>query len=256
MSITVGITTFGRADTVLQTVQNLIGVRTVINVNDADVALAETLRGHGFRTILAPEPQGGLQGLASVIRHSLTEWILITSDEDSVIVEELEELEAFAEAKQAGVVSAPVWNKGLVKPWPASWADRLANDDPLHPSHFHDIAGYMSGMLLHRETALKRLPLIEKLGPENNYVLIYPMASLVALMGMDRSAYVYPKTVTVMGEQLPTYAELPGVDYADPQARKIQKQHHQELLNIVTGMNPDYGAQLREAEVYEKRGWV
>jgi len=255
-NITIGITTFGRPEVVTQTVSNLRGLSVLINVNDGDSVLAAELRNAGFRVVLAEKPQGGLQGLAALVRHCVTDWLLVTSDEDAVIFDELDELEAFASERKAGVVSAPVWSNGLVKPWPASWADRLDNPEPLHPSHFHDIAGYMSGVLLHRETALKHLPLIEQLGPENNYVLIYPLASLIALMGMDRTAHVYPRTVTVMGEQLPGVDEIPGQAYADPQSRRTQKSHHQEFLSIITGMNPDYGTQLAEARVYEKRAWA
>ena len=256
MRITVGITTFGRAATVVKTVENLTNIPTFINVNDGDRNLHSQLKALGHRTIVTDGPELGWQGLATLIRHSLTDWVLVTSDEDPVIVEELPNLESFAEAKSAGVVAAPVWGNSLVKPWPPSWANRMSDENPLHPSHFHDIAGYMSGTLLHRQTALKHLPLIEELAPQNQYVLIYPLASIVALMGMTRDAYTYPTPVTTFGEQLPGHQEIPGSNYSDSQSRRNQKDHLQQFLNIITGMNPDYGAKLAEAQVYEKRGWA
>ena len=256
MDVTIAITTFGRPDTVLRTVENLVGVPTLVNVNDGDSQLREKLKAKGCRTVLTDGPELFWQGLASLVRHSLTEWVLITSDEDPVIVEELPALTAFAKSKNAGVVCAPVWGNGLVKPWPESWAHRMADDEPLHPSHFHDVSGYISGTLLHRETALKHIALIEDLAPQNNYVLIYTIPALVALMGMTRDSYVYPRAVTVFGEQLPGQQEVPGSDYWAADSRRIQHEHLGRFLNIVSGMNPEYGEKLREARVYEKRGWL
>lgn len=256
MNVTVAISTFGRPDTVLRTVENLVDVPALVNVNDGDSRLREQLSAMGLRTVLTDGPELFWQGMVTLIRHSLTEWVLITSDEDPVIVEELPALTAFAESKNAGVVCAPVWGNGLVKPWPPSWADRMADENPLHPSTFHDVSGYISGTLLHRQTALKHLALIEELAPANDYVRIYTIPALVALMGMTRGLHTYPRAVTVFGEQLPTNPESPGFDYAAAQSRRTQRTHLEQFLNIVTGMDSDYGVQLREAEVYEKRGWV
>jgi len=256
MSITIGISTFGRATTVLNTVENLTNIPTLINVNDGDRELNSQLKALGHRTVVTEGPELFWQGMATLIRHSLTEWVLVTSDEDPVIVEELPDLENFANDKQAGVVAAPVYGPGLIKPWPSSWADRMSDENPLHPAHFHDISGYISGTLLHTETALRHLLLIEELAPQNQYVLIYTLPALVALMGMTRDAYAYPKAVTTMGEQLPGQQEVPGSNYWESGSRKTQKQHLQQFLHIITGMNPDYGAKLAEAQVYEKRGWA
>lgn len=256
MNVTVAISTFGRPDTVLKTVENLVDVPALVNVNDGDSRLRQQLSGMGLRTVLTDGPELFWQGMATLIRHSLTDWLLITSDEDSVIVEELPALIAFAESKNAGVVCAPVWGNSLVKPWPPSWADRMADENPLHPSTFHDVSGYISGTLLHRQTALKHLPLIEELASQNTYVLIYTLPALVALMGMTRNLYTYSRAVTTFGEQLPGQQEVPGSDYWERDSRKLQREHLEQFLNIVTGINPDYGAQLREAQVYEKRGWV
>lgn len=256
MSITVGISTFGRATTVLNTVENLTNIPTLINVNDGDRELYSQLKALGHRTVVTEGPELFWQGMVTLIRHSLTDWVLITSDEDPVIVEELPDLEDFAEAKSAGVVAAPVYSSSLVKPWPSSWGNRMADENPLHPAHFHDISGYISGTLLHRQTALKYVPLIEELAPANDYVRIYTIPALVALMGMTRDAYTYPKPVTTFGEQLPGNSEPSGYDYAAQQSRKTQKDHLQQFLHIITGMDPDYGAKLSEARVYEKRGWA
>jgi hypothetical protein len=256
MNITVGVSTFGRAGTVLNTVENLTNIPTLINVNDGDRELNSQLKALGHRTVVTEGPELFWQGMVTLIRHSLTDWVLITSDEDPVIVEELHDLEEFAEAKGAGIVAAPVYNRSLLKPWPASWVNRMSDENPLHPSHFHDISGYISGTLLHRQTALKHLPLIEELAPGNDYVRIYTIPALVALMGMTRDAYTYPTPVTTFGEQLPGNPERPGYDYAAQQSRKTQKDHLQQLLNVITGMNPEYGAKLSEARVYEKRGWA
>jgi hypothetical protein len=256
MDVTVAISTFGRADTVLETVGNLVGVPTLVNVNDGDSQLRDKLKAKGCRTVLTDGPELFWQGMASLVRHSLTEWLLITSDEDPVIVEELPALTAFAESKNAGVVCAPVWGSGLVKPWPESWAQRMADDDPPHPSHFHDVSGYISGTLLHRETALKHLPLIEKIASSNQYVLIYTVPALVALMGMTRNIHTYPRAVTTFGEQLPGQQEVPGSDYWEPGSRRIQHEHLGQFFNIVSGINAEYGEKLREARVYEKRGWL
>jgi len=103
---------------------------------------------------------------------------------------------------------------------------------------------------------LKHLPLIEELASQNTYVLIYPVPALVALMGMTRNLHTYSRAVTTFGEQLPGQQEVPGSDYWERDSRKLQREHLEQFLNIVTGINPDYGAQLREAQVYEKRGWV
>lgn len=256
MSITVAISTFGRADTVLNTVDNLTSVSALVNVNDGDSVLRDKLKAKGLKTVLTDGPELFWQGMASLVRHSLTDWILLTSDEDPVIVEELPALERFAEKHNAGVVCAPVWGNGLVKPWPPSWANRMADENPLHPSTFHDVSGYISGTLLHRQTALKHLPLIEKLASENNYVLIYTVPALVALMGMSRDAYVYPNPVTLFGEQLPGQQEVPGSDYWERDSRRVQREHLGIFVNIVRGMNPGYGEMLAESKVYEKRGWV
>jgi len=256
MNVTVAISTFGRADTVLRTVENLVDVPALVNENDGDSRLRQQLSAMGLRSVLTDGPELFWQGMATLIRHSLTDWLLITSDEDPVIVEELPALIAFAESKNAGVVCAPVWGKSLVKPWPPSWADRMADEKPLHPSTFHDVSGYISGTLLHRQTALKHLPLIEELASQNTYVLIYTLPALVALMGMTRNLHTYSRAVTTFGEQLPGQQEVPGSDYWERDSRKLQREHLEQFLNIVTGINPDYGGQLREAQVYEKRGWV
>lgn len=255
-NITVGISTFERAQTVLSTVSNLHDVPTLLNVNDADSGLARELQARGFRTILTQQPELFWQGMVTLVRHSLTDWVLITSDEDPVIVEELPALQDYAVRKKAGVVACPVYGSSLVKPWPTSWGERLTDENPLHPSSFHDIAGYISGTLLHRQTALKYVPLIENLAPANDYVRIYTIPALVALMGMSRPAHTYPKQVTVLGEQLPGQLDVTGLNYWDSGSRRTQKDHLQQFLNIITGMNPDYGAQLAEARVYEKRAWA
>lgn len=254
--ITVAISTFGRPATVLQTVSNLHGVPALVNVNDGDADLARNLRGHGFRVIQTEAPELFWQGMVTLVRHSLTDWILLTSDEDSVIVEELPALQAFAEQRNAGVVCAPVWDGSLLKPWPKSWADRLNDDSPLHPRHFHDISGYISGTLLHRETALKHIAVIEDLAPENHYVLIYTVPALVALMGMTRDAYVYPRPVTKFGQQLPGQQEVPGSNYWEQDSRRIQREHFDSFLNVIRGKNPGYAELLDESRVYESRRWA
>jgi len=43
-SLSVAISTFGRADTLLNTVSNLQNVSSLINVNDANVVLAKNLQ--------------------------------------------------------------------------------------------------------------------------------------------------------------------------------------------------------------------
>jgi len=256
MNITVGISTFGRASTVMNTINNLTGTPTLINVNDGNRELQSQLETLGHRTVVTEGPELFWQGMVTLIRHSLTDWVLITSDEDPVIVGELPNLENFANDKSAGVVAAPVYGPGLIKPWPSSWAHRMGDENSLHPAHFHDISGYISGTLLHRETALKHLPLIEELAPGNDYVRIYTIPALVALMGMTRDPYTYPTPVTTFGEQLPDNPERPGYDYAAQQSRKVQRDHLQQFINVITGINLDYGQQLSEARVYEKRGWA
>jgi len=256
MNVTVAISTFGRADTVLKTVENLVDVPALVNVNDGDSRLRQQLSAMGLRTVLTDGPELFWQGMATLIRHSLTEWVLITSDEDPVIVEELPALTAFAESKNAGVVCAPVWGNSLVKPWPPSWADRMADENPLHPSTFAVVSGYIAATLLHRQTALKHLPLIEKIASSNQYVLIYTVPALVALMGMTRNIHTYPRAVTTFGEQLPGQQEVPGSDYWEPGSRRIQHEHLGQFFNIVSGINAEYGEKLREARVYEKRGWL
>jgi len=255
-NITVAISTFGRADTVLSTVSNLEGVPTLVNVNDADADLARELRAQGLRVVQTDEPELFWQGMVTLVRHSLTDWILLTSDEDPVIVEELPALEVFAKERNAGLVCAPVWDGALVKPWPQSWAERLNDGSPLHPRHFHDMSGYISGTLLHRETALKHIALIEDLASENHYVLIYTVPALVALMGMTRDAYLYSRAVTKLGEQLPGQQEVPGSDYWEQDSRRIQRRDLTSFVDVVRGKNPDYAALLDEARVYESRSWA
>lgn len=256
MNVTVGISTFGRAATVLNTVKNLAGIPTLINVNDGNQDLHAQLTAFGCNAILADGPQLFWQGMTTLIRESVTDWVLVTSDEDPVIVEELPELERFADSKTAGVVATPVWADGFVKPWPSSWAERMSDENPLHPSHFHDISGYISGTLIHRPTALKYLPLINELAAENIYVIFYTIPALVALMGMSRDAYTYPNSVIAKGEALPTHQDIPGSDYWESASRRTQKQHFDEFMSIISDMEPEYGAKLLEAQVYEKRGWV
>jgi len=228
----------------------------LINVNDANVVLAKNLQAQGFETVVAEQPQLFWQGMVTLLKHSSTDWILLTSDEDAVIVEELDSLREFAIQKKAGVVCAPVWNSSLVKPWPNSWIEKLTDDAPLHPRHFHDIAGYISGTLLHRKTALQHISLIEKLAPTNHYVIIYTVPALVALMGMTRDAYVYPRAVTLLGEQLPGQQEVPGSDYWQQASRHIQREHLANFIDVIREKNPDYAKMLDEAKVYESRGWA
>lgn len=255
-NITVAISTFGRASTVLNTVSNLQNVPTLINVNDGDVSLACELQNRNLQTLQTDGPKLFWQGMVALIEHSLTDWILITSDEDSVIVEELPALEAYAVEKRAGVVCAPVWDDSLIKPWPQSWANRLDNDSALHPRHFHDVSGYISGTLLHRETALEHIALIEELAPQNHYVLIYTVPALVALMGQTRDAYLYSRPVTVFGEQLPGQQEVPGSNYYEQASRQTQHQDLQRFINVIRESNSEYAEMLDEAKVYELRGWV
>ena len=217
-SLSVAISTFGRADTLLNTVSNLQNVSSLINVNDANVVLAKNLQAQGFETVIAEQPQLFWQGMVTLVKHSSTDWILLTSDEDAVIVEELDSLRKFAIQKKAGVVCAPVWNSSLVKPWPNSW--------------------------------------IEKLAPTNHYVLIYTVPALVALMGMTRDAYVYPRAVTLFGEQLPGQQEVPGSDYWQQASRHIQREHLANFIDVIREKNPDYAKMLDEAKVYESRGWA
>lgn len=256
MNITVGISTFKRPERVINTVGNLIGIPTLININDANSKLHLEIKALGHTAIISDSPQMFWQGMAALIRHSVTDWVLITSDEDPVIVEELSNLEKFAEDKKAGVVAAPVWANNLVKPWPESWADMMSDENPLHPSHFHDISGYISGTLLHRQTALNHLGLIEALAPTNDYVKIYTIPALVALMGLTRDAYTYPIAVTSKGEELPGEHGVPGTEYWQPGSRRIQKHHLQQFIKIITEMDADYGGKLSQAQVYERRGWA
>lgn len=256
MNCTVGVSTFGRADRVVETVGAMHGLPVLVNVNDADEVLAGRLSGLGVETVLSAGPQLFWEGMVSLVEHARTEWLLITSDEDAVLPAELPGLVAFAEAREAGVVAAPVWSSGLFKPWPESWASRLTDDRPLHPSHFHDISGYISGTLLHRPTAAKHLATIRRLAPVNDYVCIYTVPALVALIGMDRPAFVYPKPVTVMGPALPGQKGVRGSEYWQPESRRQQNVHLAEFIDHVGLMDAGYAELLRQGRVYERRRWV
>jgi hypothetical protein len=254
--ITVAITTFGREKTILDTVSDLTEIPILIYINDANRDLANRLLEKNLQTICSNEPQLFWQGITALVRNCSTEWLLITSDEDPVIVEEIPNLEKFASSKQAGVVACPVYDSQLVKPWPSSWVERMSDSNPLHPKHFHDISGYISGTLLHTETALKHISMIENLAPENDYVKIYTVPALVALMGMTRHAYTYPNSVTVKGPEMPLSQNVPGANYWELESRKRQKNDLEKFLKIICDIDLEYGKQLSQSNVYGQRGWV
>ena len=257
MSIEVGISSFGRGEMLLRTVATSDVGRLLVNVNDADLSVARQVQAAGVRTVVAAEPQLFWQGMVALVENGSAEWLLITSDEDAPLPAALDDLERFADVKRAGVVATPVWaDRSLVKPSPPSWAGRLGEDGPLHPKHFHDLSGYISGTLLHRPTAADQLDLLTRLAPDNDYVAIYAVPALVALIGRVRPFHVYPQQVVAKGPTLPGQQDVRGSDYFRPEARARQKQHLTGFIGTVRDVDPAYAAQLDEAQVYESRGWA
>lgn len=257
MNLTVGISSFGRSGRLLETVTGIDPELLLVNVNDADGVTAAKLRDRGIRTVLASRPQLFWQGMVALVEHTTTEWLLVTSDEDPPLPETLPNLEQFAEARQAGLVATPLWQEGaLVKPSPPSWAGRLGEDGPLPPQHFHDLSGYISGTLLHRPTAAEQLRVLSRLAPENDYVAIYAIPALVALIGRVRPFHVYPHPVVSKGPALPGQQGVRGSDYFRPGARVRQKQHLAWFVNVIRQIDANYAERLDGARVYESRGWA
>ena len=226
-TLTIGIPTFNRRKSVVARVNELFsqplpkGVDVMVIDNHSDdgtlEALAEMAKGNSRLTVLQnPENLGYAGNFLALLRSAKAEYLMYNSDEDSIVLEDLERFVGFLNAKKPDFVSPQARCHGRIY-------RGQGKDGPISPTDFRLATFYISGITYRVPSASRFTDFVSDLTRTNTYALLYPQTLLLAALLTSTESFWYPTVMTIKQEQLPTHIRNEkGSSYTAPDARVRQ----------------------------------
>lgn len=216
--LTIAYPTFNRSEIVLERVNHLQqskipeGINVLVIDNCSEDKTYETLReatqnsSDKFRILKNHANIGFAGNFFRLFEEAESEYLMISSDEDEVLVENLEALITFLSTKRPSFVSgqAIVFDK--------PYRGQCTREKKISLQEFQVASGYISGIIFRREeaeSAIKRLSLMRE---SNVAVHVYPQVLLMTEMLLIGNCFWFPKVLTVKRHQVYSSITNPGGD--------------------------------------------
>jgi len=232
-SLTIGIPTYNRCETVTRLVAELLrsGLPPVVDVLVLDNAsrdgtfdvLRERCGDAQVRVLRNDQNIGFAGSFVRLFKEASGDYLLITSDEDLVLVDALPALLELCAATSPGLISPQVFmERGA---GPELYRGRRTTGR-IRPEAFLDCGGYVSGMTFQVAGSAELVQMLETARTSNDAAHLYPHDLLAAGLIARGNCYWLDQPLTAATDpriQLPTRArDLRGVPYGHLSSRWAQ----------------------------------
>lgn len=205
-SLTIGIPTFNRRDAVLERISELFAKPLPSNVavlvidnhstdGTFDAVLAAQKTFPDLRVIKNSENRGYAGNFFRLFEEAQTDYLLIDSDEDEVLIDKIDDFLEFLDNKKPSFCSpqAIVFERVY----------RGAGKEGLvAPADFKRCSFYLSGITFNVELGRKACEKVKPLVDKNEAVHVYPQILLVVELLLEGRCVWYSSALTVKRQQL------------------------------------------------------
>jgi glycosyltransferase involved in cell wall biosynthesis len=258
VTLTIGIPTFNRRETVARRVREFIesdsleGVELLVVDNASTDGTYEALVGEFPQAdvrILRNQTNLGFAGnFLRIIEETRTDYLTMLSDEDRLNFGSLAELLAFCADRSPRMVS-PRAQVGSNECYRGRNTTRL-----IEPSEFEVAAFYVSGLTFHVPAAREYGSIVAPLLGPNSAANIYPQVMVSSLAVAAGESYFLDALISTQLEQLETHiAEADGSAYFSIPARWAQFVGYEEFFDRNFDELFEMGARLRLETMRDKR---
>ena len=235
-TLTIGIPTHNRCDAVVQRLYEIfrkplpdrVSVLVIDNCSDDgtyEEVLQFTQNNSGLRVMRNAQNLGFAGNLFRLIEEAKSDYLMIDSDEDELLVQKLPEYIDFLETNAPCFVSPQ-----------ASVFDRIyrgfGKSGDIKPEQFRDASNYISGITFEVPSVRIAVERVSRKVNTNAAVFVYPQVLLVAEVIAESKCLWYPKILTVKRQQLSSHIQnLDGGSYRRLVARLQQSIGFVEYLS-------------------------
>lgn len=235
-TLTIGIPTYNRCDAVVQRLNEIfqkalpdrVSVLVIDNCSDDgtyEKVLQFAQNNVGLCVMRNAQNLGYAGNLFRLIEEAESDYLMIDSDEDELLVQELPEYIDFLETNVPCFVSPQ-----------ASVFDRiyrsLGKRGEIKPEQFREASNYISGITFKVSSARIGVERVSQKLNTNAAVFVYPQVLLVAEMLAESKCLWYPEILTLKQQQLPSHIKnLDGASYSCLVARLQQTTGFIEYLS-------------------------
>lgn len=175
-----------------------------------------------FRLLTREKNLGFAANFMRAIEASQGEYVMITSDEDDVLLPELSGYIKFLQQRKPSFASPQAIVKNKI------YRGR-SRESKISAKDFRKSSNYISGIAFHRTTSLPIIEDLKKKIDSNPQVQIYPQVLLTGRLLATHGGYWYPRPMTVQKQVLETsISDAAGRKYYHLASRWDQ---HKGLLN-------------------------
>lgn len=235
-TLTIGIPTYKRCDAVVQRLNEIfqkplpdrVSVLVIDNCSDDGTyeKVLQFAQNHiGLHVMRNAQNLGFAGNLFRLIEEAESDYLMIDSDEDELLVQELPEYIDFLETNVPCFVSPQ-----------ASVFDRiyrgLGKKGDIKPEQFREASNYISGITFEVPSARIGIERVSQKVSINAAVFVYPQVMLVAEVLAKSKCLWYPEILTVKRQQLSSHIKnLDGSTYSSLAARLQQTTGFVEYLS-------------------------
>lgn len=235
-TLTIGIPTYNRCDAVVQRLNEIfrrplpdrVSVLVIDNCSDDgtyEKVLQSTRNYVGLRVMRNAQNLGYAGNLFRLIEETESDYLMIDSDEDELLVQELPEYIDFLETNVPCFVSPQ-----------SSAIDRInrgfGKRGDIKPEQFREASNYISGITFEVPSVRIAVERVSQKLNTNAAVFVYPQVLLVAEVLAESKCLWYPKVLTVKRQQLSSHIQnLDGGSYSRLVARLQQTTGFIEYLS-------------------------
>ncbi len=241
--LTVAIPTFNRSQSVSRVVHKFLECRST---RDVEVLVVDDGSSDGTAEILhaiaadhanvkvkaLDQNTGYANALATAIRESSGEWVLVNSDDDEMIASEVDILKRALPKLKVDFLSTQ-WLLASGEVYRGRPTSR-----PIGPSDLRSSANHAPALLYRRSAALPVLDyLLDLLDSEDEAARLYPQVFLAAHSIAGGKGLWWPRPLGREGESLPSgLRSIGGKSYTDPESRLAQAIALRRSLRLMTQM--------------------
>lgn len=212
-TLTIGIPTFNRHHAVMERIDELFadtlppGVKVLVIDNHStdgtfDALSAASTRVQDLRVLRNEENLGYAGNLFRLIDEAETDYLLVDSDEDQVLVEEIPRFLHFLSDNDAAFVSPQAIVFGRVY-------RGSEQKGKIKSSEFRSSSNYLSGITFNVHLAREVAKSVKAVVHKNAAAFTYPQVLIAAELLCKHSGLWYPRSLTVKQQQLTSYIVNP-----------------------------------------------
>lgn len=235
-TLTIGIPTFNRRDTVARRLDELLAIMAkdrieILVIDNASTddtynKLTSEYARPGVRVLQNTSNLGYAGNLLRLVEEVETDFLLVLSDEDYIEQPGLEAIYDFCVEKRPNFISPRASVGG-----DDSYRGRTKTRE-MAPSDFESSSFYISGLTFKSSVAKRLAPSIKERLATNSAASVYPQVLLAALAIAEGECFFVDELVSTQVEQLDTHiVERSGGEYYSVEGRWAQFRGYEEFFS-------------------------